>query len=133
MSPLPRLDQFLWGSSLQRYHDHRAQPYTQDLTSSQCIVVDISQNVGYRRPARNMVPTLMKSTVLVVLFADAAQDVFLIPSELASIHGLDISPAVLRRLTVSQVRGLVGNSMHVAQIGAFVQFAFAARTWSNDQ
>ena len=133
MSPLPRLDQFLWGSSLQRYHDHRAQPYTQDLTSSQCIVVDISQNVGYRRPARHMVPTLMKSTNLVVLFKDAAQDFLFTPSELAAIHGLDISPAVLRRLTVSQVRGLVGNSMHVAQIGAFVQFAFAARTWSNDQ
>ena len=98
-----------------------------------CIVVDISQNVGYRRPARHMVPTLMKSTNLVVLFKDAAQDFLFTPSELAAIHGLDISPAVLRRLTVSQVRGLVGNSMHVAQIGAFVQFAFAARTWSNDQ
>ena len=133
MSPLPRLDQFLWGSSLQRYHDHRAQPYTQDLTSSQCIVVDISQNVGYRRHTRHMVPTLMKSTNLIVLFKDAAQDFLFTPSELAAIHGLDISPAVLRRLTVSQVRGLVGNSMHVAQIGAFVQFAFAARTWSNDQ
>ena len=80
-----------------------------------------------------MVPTLLKSTVLVVLFADPAQDCLLTPGELASIHGLDISPAVLRRLTVSQVRGLVGNSMHVAQIGAFVQFALAARTWSNDQ
>ena len=133
IGPLPRLDQFLSGSSLKRYHDHRAQPYAQDLTGSQCIVVDISQNVGYRRPARNMVPTLMKSTVLVVLFADAAEDFLFTPSELASIHGLDISPAVLRRLSVSQVRGLVGNSMHVAQIGAFVQFALASRTWSNDQ
>ena len=55
------------------------------------------------------------------------------PSELVSIHGLDISPAVLGRLTARQVRGLVGNSMHVAQIGAFVQFALAARTRCNDQ
>ena len=42
-------------------------------------------------------------------------------------------PSVLGRLSVGQVRALVGNSMHVAQIGAFAQFALAARTWSSDQ
>ena len=132
--PLPRLEQLLSGGLLQRYRHHRAQAEGQNLlTSSQCIVVDINQNVGYRRALRDMVPTLMKSTVLVVLFADAAQDCLLTPGELASIHGLDISPSVLRRLRVGQVRALVGNSMHVAQIGAFVQFALATRTWSSDQ
>ena len=55
-------------------------------------MVDINSNVGYRKATRNMVPTLMKSTNLVVLFKDAAQDFLFTPSELAAIHGLDISP-----------------------------------------
>ena len=80
-----------------------------------------------------MVPTLMRSSILVLLSANAAQDCLFLPSELASIHGLRIPPSVLRRLSVREARALVGNSMHVAQIGAFAQFALATRTWSNDQ
>ena len=90
--PLPQLEQLLSGGLLQRYHDHRARAETQNLTSSQCIVVDINQNADYRRALRDMVPTLMRSTVLVLLFADAAQDCLFTPGELVSIHGLDISP-----------------------------------------
>ena len=95
--------------------------------------MDINQNAGYRRSPRSMVPTLMRPIVLVALFADRAQDCMFTPGELVSIHGVHIPPSVLRRLSVRQVRALVGNSMHVAQIGALAQFALATRTWSNDQ
>ena len=110
--PLPRLEQLLSGGLLQRYHDHRARAESRGLTRSECrsdcIVVDINANADYRGGLRNMVPTLMRSTILVLLCADTAQDCLFAPSELVSIHGLRIHPSVLRRLSVSQARALVG-------------------------
>ena len=80
-----------------------------------------------------MVPTLMKFSVLLLLFADEGHDCMLAPSELVSVHGLHIPNSVLRRLSLRQVHSLAGSYMHVAQIGTFVQFALATRKWSGDQ
>ena len=94
--PLPRLEQLLSGGLLQRYHDHRARAESRGLTRSECrsdcIVVDINANADYRGGLRNMVPTLMRSTILVLLSANAAHDCLFAPSELVSIHGLRIPP-----------------------------------------
>ena len=54
--------------------------------------MDINANADYRGGLRNMVPTLMRSTILVLLSANAAHDCLFAPSELVSIHGLRIPP-----------------------------------------
>ena len=98
------------------------------------IVVDINCSSTYKaKHERNVIPTLLKSSVLVLLCKDATEDCLFTPSEMTAIHGLDIPEPVLRRLTLRQAHTLVGNSMHVAQIGTFVQCMLATRTWSGDQ
>ena len=74
-----------------------------------------------------------KSSILVILSADEAHDRMFAPEEFLSIHSMDLPSAVLRRLTLREVRQLLGISMHVVQVGTFIQCALAARTWSGDQ
>ena len=131
---MPTLAQVLSGGLLQRYREHRANTEVSRRTDADYFVVDINKTATYKyKHARNMIPTLMKSSILALLCGDAAEDCLLTPSEMTAIHGLDIPEAVFRRLTLRQAGALVGNSMHVAQIGAFVQGMLATRTWSKDQ
>jgi hypothetical protein len=43
------------------------------------------------------------------------------------LHGLKLSPDLVSRLPAADVRSLVGNSMHMVQVGLFVQFALSTR------
>jgi hypothetical protein len=69
----------------------------------------------------------MRSSTLVAIFPSAASDRLVLPRELVAMHGLELPAQVVSRLSASRVRSLVGNSMHVAQVGCFLQFAFAMR------
>ena len=137
--PMPRPADYLAPGMYSRYCEHRdaAAKIRQSLSEQDCIVVDINQSASYSlwRPFTkpNEFPTIMKSSTLVVLSADEAHDCMFVPKELLSIHGIVLPDSVLRRLSGKQVRQLVGNSMHVVQIGTFTQCAFAARKWSGDQ
>ena len=96
--------------------------------------MDINMSASYRTFTKpNVFPTIMKSSILVILSADEAHDRMFVPEELLSIHCIDLPSAVLRRLTLREVRQLLGISMHVVQVGTFIQCALAARTWSGDQ
>ena len=52
-----------------------------------------------------------------------------LPSELPAMHGLHLPANALSALLAAAVRSLVGNSMHVAQVGCFVQYALATRSY----
>ena len=131
--PMPLVAPYLAPGDYSRYQDHRRAVAKIRKNDQECFVVDISQNASYVSATRNMVPTLLKSSLLVVLAAEEANDCMFVPRELLSLHGIVLPASVLRRLNFRQVKQLVGNSMHVVQIGTFIQCAFAARTWSSDQ
>ena len=44
-------------------------------------------------------------------------------------QGIRLPPEELSSLDPREVRSLVGNSMHVAQVGCFVQYALATRSY----
>ena len=132
--PMPLVAHYLAPGLFSRYQDHREAVAKIRKNDQDCFVVDINKNASYSSNSTpNMIPTILKSSVLVILSADEANDCMFVPRELLSIHGIVLADSVLRRLTVRQVKQLVGNSMHVVQIGTFIQCAFAARTWSGDQ
>ena len=131
---MPRVADFFEPGSYSRYRDHRGAVAKIRKCEQDCFVVDISQNPNYSRVSKpNVFPTILKSSTLVVLSADEAHDCMFAPEELLSIHGIVLPDSVLRRLSDRQVKQLVGNSMHVVQVGTFIQCAFAARMWSGDQ
>ena len=132
--PLPRVADYLAPGLCSRYRDHRDAVAKIRKSEQDCFVVDINMSASYRTFTKpNVFPTIMKSSILVILSADEAHDRMFVPEELLSIHSIDLPSAVLRRLTLRQVRQLLGNSMHVVQVGTFIQCALAARTWSGDQ
>ena len=132
--PMPRVADYLAPGLYSRYRDHRDAVAKIRKSEQDCFVVDINQSASYGRVSKpNVFPTILKSSVLVVLPADEAHDCMVVPKELLSIHGIDLPSSVLRRLKPKQVRQLLGNSMHVVQVGTFIQCALAARTWSGDQ
>ena len=63
------------------------------------------------------------------MFDSSGQDRLLSPSELPAIHGITLPAHVLAKLDLKDVISLTGNSMHVAQIGIFIQYAFATRSY----
>ena len=73
--------------------------------------------------------TFLYSSVLVVLCRPPAEDRLLLPTELPALHGLEIPFGVLSRLPAADVRSLVGNSMHMVQVGGFLQFALGTRVF----
>lgn len=132
--PMPQVADYLVRGLLSRYRDHREAVAKIRKNEQDCFVVDINQTAAYGRASTpNVFPTILKSSVLVVLSADEANDRMFVPQELLSIHGIDLPSSVLRRLKLRQVRQLLGNSMHVVQVGTFIQCALATRTWSGDQ
>ena len=132
--PMPPVAKYLAPGLLSRYRSHREAVAKIRKNEKDCFVVDINQSATYGRASTpNVFPTILKTSVLVVLSADEANDSMLVPEELLSIHGIDLPSSVLRRLKLRRVRQLLGNSMHVVQVGTFIQCALATRTWSGDQ
>ena len=121
------LSQMLRGGALQRYLGHRRQVLLKLGDFRGCCIVDINNTPEYRgAPKAGRIPTIMKSSILVAVFPREASDRMLLPEELPAMHGLQLPP-VASDLHASQVRALVGNSMHVAQVGCFLQFVLATR------
>ena len=122
-----RLMDVLHGGALRRYEGHRRQVTNKFGKFRGCCIVDINNTPDYRGgPSDAKVPTIMRSSTLVAIFSCQASDRLVLPTELPAIHGLQL-PGVAARLPSRKVRSLVGNSMHVVQVGCFLQFALAMR------
>ena len=122
-----RLTDVLHGGALSRYEGHRRQVTSTFGEFRGCCIVDINNTPEYRGgPSDARVPTIMRSSTLVAIFSCKASDRLVLPTELPAIHGLQL-PGVAARLPSRKVRSLVGNSMHVVQVGCFLQFALAMR------
>ena len=94
-------------------------------------MVDIIKNPGWGgAPQRQRVPTILRSSKLMVVFQEEEQDRLLLPAEMPAMHGLHLPKCVMDRLPARVVRSLVGNSMHVAQVGCVVQHALATRSYA---
>ena len=121
-----RLEDVLSAGNLTRYRRYRE--LIANLPEAQCYVVDVHQSPDYgAKPRSGRMPTLLRSSVLVVVRRPPAEDRLLLPTELPALHGLEIASGLLSRLPAAEVRSLVGNSMHMVQIGVFVQFALGTR------
>lgn len=119
-----RVRDVLHGGMLARY-----ELYRKNLRGAGCHLVDLAKTPGYSRaPDSKRVPTLMKTSCLVALCDSEESDRLLLPSELPAIHGFEL-PAKVRDLPSSAVRGLIGNSMHAVQVGSFVLYALATRSF----
>ena len=81
-------------------------------------------------PQCKHVPTILRSSKLMVFFQEEEQDRLLLPAEMPAVHGLHLPKCVMDRVPARGVRSLVGNSMHVAQVGCFVQYALATRSYA---
>jgi len=109
-----------------RYEGHRARVVAR--MGDGCHIVDINHNPEYRGPPSDArVPTIMRSSTLVAVFPSAASDRLVLPTELVAMHGLELPAQLMSRLPDRRLVSLVGNSMHVAQVGCFLQFALAMR------
>ena len=118
----------LHGGFLKRYDEYRKK-LKDALAKHGCHVVDIMKTPEYSgAPNSTRFQTLMKSSCLVAMFDSEESDRLLLPSESPAVHGLHLLLDVLRDLPPTDVRYLVRNSMHVVQVGSFVQYALATRT-----
>ena len=121
-----RLDDVLSAGNMVRYRRYREQIVS--LPDAPCYIVDMHKSADCgAKPRSERMPTLLRSSVLVVLCRQPAEDRFLFPTELPALHGLEISSDRLCGLPAADVRSLVGNSMHIVQVGVFVQFALGTR------
>ncbi len=95
---------------------------------SKAHIADVNVTPEYARgPKTCRVATILRSSCLVVMSESGREfDRLLLPAELPAIHGLQLPP--LPHLPMRAVRSLVGNSMHVAQVGCFLQYALATRS-----
>jgi hypothetical protein len=117
-----------------RYLQHRRRVVkvrrTLESSVTSCYIVDVHRSVGWgAKPQCHHVPTILRSSQLLAIHRCAAADRMLLPSELPAMHGLHLPGSVLSALPAAAVRSLVGNSMHVAQVGCFVQYALATRSY----
>ena len=120
------LEDVLCAGNWTRYRRYRE--LIASLPDAPCYVVDVHKTPEYgAKPRSRRMPTLLRSSVLVVLCRPPAEDRLLLPTELPALHGLEIAPGLLSRLPAADVRSLVGNSMHMVQVGVFVQFALGTR------
>ena len=112
----------------ERYEAHRAK--LDRVQPSTCCIVDINVSPQWGGPPQSRhCPTILRSSTMTALYSSGGQDRLLLPQELPAIHGLRLPPTVLPRLPEAVLRSLVGNSMHAAQVGSFVQHALATRSW----
>lgn len=120
-----------------RYQDHREKVMSVcgawtpgGSTPAKCYIVDMNRSLSWSgAPQCRRVPTLLRSSKLAAIFESEAEDRMFLPSELPAMHGIHLPPCVLSRLPARAVRSLLGNSMHVAQVGCFVQYALATRSY----
>lgn len=135
-APCPRpgdkltLRDVLQAGNLHRYHGHR-QRIAEHTSPEACHIIDVNVTPGWcGTPSSTRVPTLLKSSCLVAVFGRGSDaDRLLLPSELPAIHGLELPSSVVSRLPARAVRSLLGNSMHVAQVGSFLLYALATRSF----
>jgi site-specific DNA-cytosine methylase len=121
-----RLDDVLSAGNVSRLRKYREMVAT--LPDASCYVVDVHKSPDWgAKPRSSQIPTLLRSSILVALRAPPEEDRLLLPSELPALHGLKLSPDLVSRLPAADVRSLVGNSMHMVQVGLFVQFALSTR------
>ena len=114
----------------QRYLEHRERVQKVRTLRDTCYVRDINRTAGWGgAPQCQSVPTIMRSSTLVAMFESEDDDCLLLPSELPGIHGIRIPAHVLQSLEPKEVRSLIGNSMHVVQIGTFVGYALSTRSY----
>ena len=132
-SPPTTLSDVLPAGLRTRYEQHRDKVAEVRRSPRECYVVDINKTVGWGGPpVCHRVPTILRSSMLVAFCGSPEQDRALLPSEMLGIHGIRLPTEVMATLAPRQVRSLVGNSMHVAQIGCFVQYALATRSYVLD-
>ena len=113
-----------------RYQQHREKVAKARNSPSECYFVDINKTAAWSgAPVCNRVPTILRSSTLVAIFDSPERDRVLLPSEMPGMHGMRLPAGVAAKLTPRDVRSRVGNSMHAAQIGCFIQFALATRTY----
>ena len=116
-----------------RYLEHRERVEKVRTLRETCYMRDINRTAGWGgAPQCQSVPTIMRTSTLVAMFESEDDDRLLLPSELPGIHGIRIPADVLQSLQPKDVRSLVGNSMHVAQIGTFVGYALSTRSYYDD-
>ena len=116
-----------------RYLQHREKVAKVRRTPRECYIVDINKTAAWGgTPVCHRVPTILRSSKLVAVFESPEHDRLLLPSEMPGIHGIRLPAEVAANLAPREVRSLVGNSMHVAQIGCFVQYALATRSYVVD-
>ena len=72
----------------------------------------------------------MRSSVLMAMHESTDEDRVLLPCELPGFHGITLPSHVLEKLELREVMSLTGNSMHVVQIGSFIQYALATRSYN---
>lgn len=116
--------------NLSRYHGH-CQRIAERTSPAACRIIDVNVSPGWGgAPSSARVPTLLKSSCLVAVFGRGSdRDRLMLPSELPAIHGLELPSSVVSRLPARAVRSLLGNSMHVAQVGSFLLYALATRSF----
>ena len=116
-----------------RYEAHREKVSNFRTLRESCFVRDINTTAGYGGlPQCQSVPTILRSSTLVAMFESEDDDRLLLPSELPGIHGISLPHHVLAKLEPKEVRSLTGNSMHVVQIGTFIQYALATREYYHE-
>ena len=113
-----------------RYEAHRVKVDSIRTSTGLCYVRDINKSAGWGgKPQCQHVPTILRSSTLVAMFDSKDQDRLILPTELPSIHGIILPANLMSQLAPRELMSLTGNSMHVAQIGTFIQYAFATRTY----
>jgi hypothetical protein len=130
LPPKIRLSDMLCAGLRARYLQHREKIAKVRRMPGTCYVVDINKSVGWGgKPDCSRVPTILRSSKLVAVFESPEHDRLLLPSEMPGIHGMRLPSEVVASLAPREVRSLIGNSMHVAQIGCFIQYALATRSY----
>ena len=113
-----------------RYEAHREKVNSCRSRPGACYVRDINRKATWgSSPQCDYVPTIMRSSMLVALFESDDDDRLILPREMPGIHGISLPDGVLSKLQPREVRSLVGNSMHVVQVGGFIQYALATRSY----
>jgi hypothetical protein len=113
-----------------RYAQHREKVATERKDAASCFLVDINKTASWGgKPVCNKVSTILRSSKLVAIFQSSKDDRVIMRSELPAMHGIILPQKVVAGLSRQEMGSLIGNSMHVAQIGCFVQYALATREY----
>ena len=130
LAPAIPVFRLLAGGMHKRYVQHRDKVAKVRRSSDACFLVDINQAAAWAgRADCRKVPTLLRSSKLVAVFESPEKDRLLLPSEVPAVHGLRLPAQAMAMLTPREVCSMIGNSMHVAQIGCFLVYALSTRSY----